>query len=295
VDRVTRPGAGNSESSAPHEKQPEARVEPVDAAAKAATPGVPRGEQGRGEQGRGEQGRGGRFRRAGLAAISASPRLPIWERRIAIALVAGIAVTFIFDWRIGLTVAVLAAIADTIQRSRTTAAMPPARRGAAQRKTERKLHKLARSGYLTLNERAIPGSENIIDHLVVGPTGVFAIDSERWDKRMPVRMPGSKQQLFHGPFSQKERVAEARWEAARAAELIGGALGEQIAVRPAIAIYGPKIPWHVLTVRNVDVFDANRLPRYLRRGIKDGRGSPLTAAHAMRIHEAAVHVLPERF
>jgi Nuclease-related domain len=248
-----------------------------------------------GDHGRGEQGHVGRLRRVSLAAISANPRLPIWERRIAIALVAGIAVTFIFDWRIGITVAVLAAIADTIQRSRTSAAMPPARRGAAQRKTERKLQKLARVGYRTLNERAIPGSENIIDHLVVGPTGVYAIDSERWDKRMPVRVPGSKQQLFHGPFSQKERVAEARWEAARAAELIGGALSEQIDVRPAIAIYGPKIPWHVLTVRNVDVFDANELRKYLRRSIKAGRGRQLTDAQARRIYDAATHVLPERF
>ena len=180
---MTQPGAGNSESSAPHEKHPEAHVEPVDTAATAPRPA------GRdGDQGRGEQGRVGRLRRVSLAAISANPRLPIWERRIAIALVAGIAVTFIFDWRIGLTVAVLAAITDTIHRSRTTAAMPPARRGAAQRKTERKLQKLTSAGYLTLNERAIPGSEAIIDHLVVGPTGVYAIDSERWDKRMPVRV-----------------------------------------------------------------------------------------------------------
>lgn len=285
MDRVTRPGAGNSESSGPHEKQPEAHVEPVGTAAQAATSGGPSDQQ----------GRGGRFRRGSLAAISSDPRLPVWERRVAIALVAGIAVTFIFGWRIGITVAVLAAIADTIQRSRSSAATPPARRGSAQRKTERKLHKLARVGYLTLNERAIPGSDNIIDHLVVGPTGVYAIDSERWDKRMPVRVPGSKQQLFHGPFSRKERVTEARWEAARAAELIGGALGEQVDVRPTIAIYGPKIPWHVLTVRNVDVIDANQLRKYLRRSLKAGRGRQLTPAQAMRIHDAASNVLPARF
>ena len=169
---MTQPGAGNSESSTPHEKQPDAHVEPADDAAK-LTRKVPR---------RGE-GRAGRLRRASLAAISANPRLPIWERRIAIALVAGIGVTFIFDWRIGITVAVLAAIVDTIHRSQTTAAMPPTRRGAAQRKTERKLDKLVRAGYFVLNERAIPGSEAIIDHLVVGPTGAYAIDSERWDRR----------------------------------------------------------------------------------------------------------------
>ena len=282
MDRVTRPGAGNSESSAPHEKQPHA--EPADTAANAAAEGGDGGPE----------NRGGRFRRASLSAISANPRLPIWERRIAIALVAGIAVTFIFDWRIGLTVAVVAAIIDTVHRSQTTAAMPPARRGAPQRKTERKLEKLTSAGYLTLNERAIPGSEAIIDHLVVGPTGVYAIDSERWDKRLPVRVLGGKQ-LFHGPFSRKERLAEARWEAAQAAELIGGALGQEIDVRPSIAIYGPKIPWTVMTVRDVDVFSADHLRKYLRRSIKAGRGRHLTAADAERIHAAAARVLPERF
>jgi nuclease-like protein len=284
VDRVTRPGAGNSESSAPHEKQPQPHVEPADAAANASTEGgddVP-------------ENHGGRLRRASLSAISANPRLPIWERRIAIALVAGIAVTFIFDWRIGLTVAVVAAIIDTVHRSQTTAAMPPARRGAPQRKTERKLEKLTSAGYLTLNERAIPGSEAIIDHLVVGPTGVYAIDSERWDKRLPVRVLGGKQ-LFHGPFSRKERLEEARWEAAQASELIGGSLGQPVDVRPAIAIYGPKIPWHVMTVRNVDVFSADDLRKYLRRSIKAGRGRHLSAADAERIHVAAARVLPERF
>jgi len=280
---VTRPGAGNSESSAPHEKQPATHVEPADTAAKAAE------ETGPG----GGESRGGRIRRASLAAISANPRLPIWERRIAIALVAGIAVTFIFDWRIGLTVAVIAAVADTIHRSQTTAATPPARRGLAQRKTERKLEKLTGAGYLTLNERAIPGSEAIIDHLVVGPTGVYAIDSERWDKRLPVRVLSGKH-IYHGPFSQKDRLAEARWEAARAAELIGDTLGKRVDVRPSIVIYGPKIPWHVITVRDVDVFSANELRKYLRRSIKAGRGRQLSSADAERIHAAAARVLPER-
>jgi hypothetical protein len=229
-----------------------------------------------------------------LAAIAANPRLPVWERRIAIALVAGIAVTFIFDWRIGLTVAVIAAIIDTIHRSQTTAAMPPARRGAVQRKTERKLERLTSAGYLTLNERAIPGSEAIIDHLVVGPTGVYAIDSERWDRRLPVRVLGGKQ-LFHGPFSRKERLEEARWEAAQASELISGALGREVDVRPSIAIYGPKIPWHVLTVRNVDVFSGNDLRKYLRRSVKAGRGQQLSTADAQRIHATAARLLPERF
>jgi len=232
-------------------------------------------------------------RRGGLATLAANPRLPIWERRFAIALVAAIAVTLVFGWRIGVTVAVLVAISDTIYRSHSTARTRPTR-NPAQRKTERNLEKLVTAGYVALNERAIPGSEAIIDHLVVGPTGVYAIDSERWDKRLPVRVIGGKQ-LFLGPFSQKERLDEARWEAARASELIDQTLGRRVDVRPSLAVWGPKIPWTILTVRNVDVFSAKRLRKYLRRSIKHGRGSPLDSKEIEKIYAAAARVLPARY
>jgi Nuclease-related domain len=292
---MTRPGTGKPESSASGSRddpEPQARVQPVDAGTDTGKGGQEPDKQ-RGKQA-GQQRPGEQPRRAGLASIAANPRLPAWERRIAIALVAGIILTFIFNWRIGLTVAVLAAIADTVRSSHTTAALPPTRRGAAQRKTARQLEKLGNAGYVALNERAIPGSEAIIDHLVVGPTGVYAIDSERWDKRLPVRVLGGKQ-LFHGPFSRIDRLEEARWEAAQASELISGALGKDVEVRPALAVYGPKLPWHVLTVRNVDVFAANQVRKYLRRSVKAGRGRRLSHAEIERIQQTAARVLPEHF
>ncbi|MGE5292895.1 MAG: nuclease-related domain-containing protein [Micromonosporaceae bacterium] len=285
MDRVTRPGTGKPESSAPESRdaaEPQAHVAPADDTGQSGPEGGQKGQK-----------RGGRQqRRAGLAAIASNPRLPVWERRIAFSLVAGIIVTFIFNWRIGLTVAVLAVIADTIRSSHTTAALPPVRRGPALRKTERKLDKLASAGYVALHERAIPGSDAIIDHLVVGPSGVYAIDSESWDKRLPVRVLGGKQ-LFHGPFSRIDRLEEARWEAAQAEELISGNLGRHVEVRPALAIYGPKLPWTVLTVRNVDVFAGDHIRKYLRTSIKKGRGRRLNSGEIERIREAAARVLPE--
>jgi Nuclease-related domain len=228
-----------------------------------------------------------------MSRIATHPRLPVWERRIAVALVAGIVFTLLFDWRIGLTVAVVAAIADTMQRVHSTALIP-ASRSAAQRRTERKLTRLDGAGYLFLHERAIPGSDNVIDHLVVGPAGVHAIDSERWDKRLPVRVIKRKQ-LFHGPFSQKDRLIEARWEAERASELISGALGRQIDVRPSLAIYGPKIPWHVLTIRDVDVYSGDQVRKYLRHRAKLNRGRRLSHIDTQQIHAAAERVLPARY
>ena len=120
------------------------------------------------------------------------------------------------SWKLGLTLAIVAIIADTIYRARKSYA-GKIRLTAAQRRTRRQLTKLGRAGYLAMHARPIPESQDQIDHLVVGPAGVFAIDSENWDKRLAVRTKSGKQ-LWHGPFSKKDRLQHAQWEAQRAAE-----------------------------------------------------------------------------
>ena len=88
------------------------------------------------------------------------------------AAVAGIAVGIWQDWRLGVTAAAVVAIADTIYRSRTTSVIPAAVRvTSAQRRTRRRLFLLRPAGYVALHNRAIPGSDSVIDHLVIGPAG----------------------------------------------------------------------------------------------------------------------------
>jgi hypothetical protein len=56
----------------------------------------------------------------GLAHLSENPRARAWQRRTIVAVIAGVAFGILLhDWKWGLTFAVLAAIADTIIRSRT--------------------------------------------------------------------------------------------------------------------------------------------------------------------------------
>ncbi len=216
----------------------------------------------------------------------------IWKRRVLIAIVAGLVFTFIFTWRTGLTAAVLAAIADAVYRSRTTASIPPGvHLTGAQKHTQRQLAHMERAGYRALHSRPIPGSREFIDHFVVGPTGVYAIDSESWDKRLPVRTKNARQ-LWHGPFSKKDRLEHARWEAKQASDRLSAELGTPIYVRPAMAVYGPQIPWTIATIRDVDVFSGGRLRKYLRRnaGMKDR--PKLGAAEIEQIYAAAARVLP---
>ena len=88
-----------------------------------------------------------------------------------------------------------------LYRSKTTVITPTSVRvTSAQRNTARRLKVLQAAGYLALNARTIPDTESVIDHLVVGPAGMFTLDSQKMDKRLPIKAIGGM--LFHGPDSQ---------------------------------------------------------------------------------------------
>ena len=227
-----------------------------------------------------------------LGDLMADSRMRIWKRRLLVAIVAGLVFTFIFTWRAGLTAAVLAAIADAIYRSRTTASMPPGvKLTGAQKHTQRQLARMERSGYRALHSRPIPGSREFIDHFVVGPTGAYAIDSESWDKRLPIRTRNARQ-LYHGPFSKKDRLEHARWEAQQASDRLTSELRKPVYVRPVLAVYGPKVPWIVATIREVDVFSGDRLRKYLRRNAAMRDRPTLSASEVEEVYTAAARVLP---
>ncbi len=229
-------------------------------------------------------------RRGNLAHLAAHPRMRVWQLRVVVAVLILVAFSILVSWQFGLTLAVLAIVADTIYRSRR-ASSGSGRMTGAQRKTRRQLSKLGRAGYRAMHGSAIPGSEDQIDHLVVGPTGVFAIDSEAWDKHLVVRTRNARQ-LWHGPFSMKDRLEHAQWEAQRAADLLSDAVGKPVAVRPVMAVYGPKIPWDVATIREVDVFSGPRLRKYLRRRARQADVQPLTDDEIERIYTAANQAFP---
>lgn len=223
-----------------------------------------------------------------LAHLSADPRRRAWQRRAIVAVCVGVAFTIISrSWRIGLTLAVLAAIADTIYWSRKAPGGQAADKlTAAQRRTRKQLPKLHRAGYRAMDGVPIPGSQDQIDHLLVGRAGVFTIDSETWDKRLPVRTSRARE-IWLGPQSMNDRIDHARWEAGQAEDLLSGVLGRRVTVRPAVAVYGPKIPWDLATIKDVDVFTGPQLRQYLRRRARLTRGQHLSADEIERIDEAA--------
>jgi hypothetical protein len=223
--------------------------------------------------------------------LRSDPRLRIWITRLVVALVILAGLAIVLSWRVGLTAAIIYIAADSILRSKTTSAVPAGVRvTSAQRFTRRRLKVLQPSGYVAVHARSIPGTKHVIDHVVVGPAGVFTLDSERLDRRLPIRVIDGM--LYHGRTSMEERLDHARHEAKHAATLIAAELRQRVRVRPVMVLYGPSISWVVMRVKGVDVFDGSRIGTYFRRQSKAVGEHRLNHSQIAMVLAAAANALP---
>jgi hypothetical protein len=133
------------------------------------------------------------------------------------------------------------------------------RRGAAgERRTARLIGPLERQGWVILHDLALPGSRADIDHLVIGPGGVFVIDSKQYRGRLQLDSSG---RLWHGPYPLDHTVQAVSWEADQAAQILPD---PGVAVIPIVAIHGAQVPWGKVVSKGVPVVAARRLPSMLR-------------------------------
>ena len=111
--------------------------------------------------------------------------------------------------RLGLVLSVLAAVAAGWGlRFRPSPAAKAWRRGAVgERRTARLLAALERHGWAVLPDLAVPRSQANLDHLVIGPGGVFVIDSKQ--SRGRLQLDGSGR-LGHGRYPLTPRCARCR-------------------------------------------------------------------------------------
>jgi hypothetical protein len=133
------------------------------------------------------------------------------------------------------------------------------RRGAAgERRTARLLDPLERQGWAVLHDLAVPGSRANLDHLVIGPGGVFVIDSKQYRGRL--RLDGSGR-LWHGRYPLAPTLRAVSFEADQAAQVLPD---PGVVVLPVVAVHGVQVPWGKVVVEGVPVIAAHRLPRMLR-------------------------------
>jgi hypothetical protein len=134
------------------------------------------------------------------------------------------------------------------------------RRGAAgERRTARLLGPLARHGWAVLHDLALPGSQANLDHLVIGPGGVFMIDSKRYRGRLQLDPTG---RLWHGRHPLAPTLRAVDFEADQAAQILPD---PGVAVVPIVAVHGAQVPWGKVVTDGVPVVAARRLPSMLRQ------------------------------
>jgi Nuclease-related domain len=133
------------------------------------------------------------------------------------------------------------------------------RRGAAgERHTARLLDPLERHGWAVLHDLALPGSRANLDHLVIGPGGVFVIDSKQYRGRLQLDSSG---RLWHGRYPLTPTVRAVEFEADQAAQVL---TDPDVVVVPIIAVHGAQVPWGKVVTQGVPVVSARHLQSMLR-------------------------------
>jgi hypothetical protein len=188
--------------------------------------------------------------------------------------------------RLGLMVGGLAAIvAGWGLRFRPSPDAVAWRRGAAgERRTARLLEPLDRHGWAVLHDLAVPGSRANIDHLVIGPGGVFVVDSKQYRGRLRLDPSG---QLWHGRYPFAPTLGAVDFEADRAAQVL---TDPDVVVVPIVAVHGAQVPWGKVVTQGVPVVAARQLPRMLRAlpaVLGPERVDALAAQARVRFHAAA--------
>lgn len=134
------------------------------------------------------------------------------------------------------------------------------RRGAeGEEAVARQLAKLPADRWAALHDLTLAPSGVNLDHLVIGPAGVFALNTKKLTGRLWV---GERAILHNG---QRTRyLGASRHEAKTAARLLTNAVGAAVQVRPLLVIIGPE-----LTIKqqpaDVRVLTRRQLNRWLTR------------------------------
>ncbi len=129
---------------------------------------------------------------------------------------------------------------------------------AGGRRTARLLGQLERHGWAVLHDLAVPGSRANIDHLVIGPGGVFVVDSKQYRGRLQLDPSG---RLWHGRHPLTPTLQAVSFEADQAARVLPD---PGMAVVPIVAVHGAQVPWGKVVTDGVPVLPARRRPSMLR-------------------------------
>jgi hypothetical protein len=150
--------------------------------------------------------------------------------------------------RVGLAVAALVSWRLRFRPSERARAW---QRGAhGERQTARLLDRLDRDGYVVFHDLAMPDSPANLDHLVIGPSGVFVIDSKQWTGSVQQSVDGL---AWHNHYRLDHTLETIRWEALSLGRLLG------VPVAPLICVHGASVQDGGLRAQGVAIVPATLL------------------------------------
>jgi nuclease-like protein len=133
--------------------------------------------------------------------------------------------------RAGLAGLVVAALVGWRLRFRPSEQARTWQRGAhGERHTARLLDRLTRDGYVVFHDLAVPGSSANVDHLVIGPTGLFVIDSKQWTGSVH---QGADGLVWHNHYPLNRTLETVRWEAQQVSRVLGSRAAALLCVHGA--------------------------------------------------------------
>jgi hypothetical protein len=151
---------------------------------------------------------------------------------------------------------------------------------ATQRRTASVLRPLEQRGDLVLHDVTLPGWPASLEHLVIGPTGVWVIQSWRRAQPPPLHTATS---LWPARGATAGPLPELRWQAAAIADTLAG--GVAIPVRPLLCVPGGWPAGH-LSMEGVTVATTRQLAEVIRQS-----SPPLQASDVERATTRALELL----
>jgi hypothetical protein len=152
---------------------------------------------------------------------------------------------------------------------------------------------VAGRGVVVLHDRRVPGTRSNIDHVAVGPSGVFVVDAKRRRARVVVRREGPpwrrRSRLYAGGRDEDGAVAAMAHQVAVVTRALAGEpAATGVAVMPVLCIVGATWGWpvHPCAVEGVWV----GWPAVVARRV--ARPGPLRPQQVARIARALAVRLP---
>ncbi|MGW4476978.1 nuclease-related domain-containing protein [Nonomuraea sp. NPDC004354] len=207
--------------------------------------------------------------------------------RLLLVLLIAVPFGVVISWQAGLVAGAVVAVADTAYRWWTHEAVRTWRQGArGERRTARQLQLLESLGYLVLHDRALPRGRANVDHLVVGPNGVFVVDSKMWRRD---RVTLGRRRYGRGgrrPIGEGD-VGSALYEAEAVAQALRTLMGSPIKVHALLAVHGRHVPARGIPVAGAHVLRASRVVLWVLH-----QGRALDDATLARLRFQAARAFP---